>query len=131
MGLDGRARSILEAAGALDRETEPKAAPQPSDFREVETGMLMLPAERVETSPGRRSALRRVPVTCLGDADMLLARLWSSVCELGWNSGNTIVVIVGDGVEWIWNRASLFPRRCEILDFTLWPLASASAKCSP
>jgi hypothetical protein len=28
-----------------------------------------------------------------------------------------VVVIVGDGAEWIWNRASLFVRRCEILDF--------------
>jgi hypothetical protein len=27
------------------------------------------------------------------------------------------VVIVGDGAEWIWNRAALFVRRCEILDF--------------
>ncbi len=105
------------AEGKADDETAPKAVPQPSEFREVKTGVLMLPAERVETSPGRRSALRRVLVTCLGDADMLFARLWSSMCELGWNRGNTIVVIVGDGAEWIWNRASLFPRRCEILDF--------------
>jgi hypothetical protein len=28
-----------------------------------------------------------------------------------------VVVIVGDGAEWIWNRASMFVRRCEILDF--------------
>jgi hypothetical protein len=27
------------------------------------------------------------------------------------------VVIVGDGAEWIWNRAKLFMNRCEILDF--------------
>jgi hypothetical protein len=30
---------------------------------------------------------------------------------------NTTVVIVGDGAEWIWNRAAWFIRRCEILDF--------------
>jgi hypothetical protein len=29
----------------------------------------------------------------------------------------TVVVIVGDGAEWIRNRASMFVRRCEILDF--------------
>jgi hypothetical protein len=29
----------------------------------------------------------------------------------------TMVVIVGDGAEWIWNRANMFVRRCEILDF--------------
>jgi len=28
-----------------------------------------------------------------------------------------MVVIVGDGAEWIWNRATWFIRRCEILDF--------------
>jgi hypothetical protein len=27
------------------------------------------------------------------------------------------VVIVGDGAEWIWNRATMFVQRCEILDF--------------
>ena len=28
-----------------------------------------------------------------------------------------MVVIVGDGAGWIWNRATWFIRRCEILDF--------------
>jgi len=28
-----------------------------------------------------------------------------------------VVVIVGDGAEWIWNRATMFVKRCEILDF--------------
>lgn len=37
--------------------------------------------------------------------------------ELGWVCPHTVVVIVGDGAEWIWNRAAMFPRRCEILDF--------------
>jgi hypothetical protein len=37
--------------------------------------------------------------------------------ELGWLGSNTMVVIVGDGAEWIWNRATWFIRRCEILDF--------------
>src|SRR5579859_7635507 len=34
----------------------------------------------------------------------------------GWGA-NTTVVIVGDGAEWIWNRATWFIRRCEVLDF--------------
>lgn len=29
----------------------------------------------------------------------------------------TVVVVVGDGAEWIWNRATMFVNRCEILDF--------------
>lgn len=35
----------------------------------------------------------------------------------GWGA-DTTVVIVGDGAEWVWNRAAWFIRRCKILD--LW-----------
>ena len=86
-------------------------------FREVKTGALLLPNERVETSPGRRSVVRRFLVTCLGDADAIFARLYAQLRELGWVGVHTVVVIVGDGAEWIWNRASMFVNRCEILDF--------------
>src|SRR5437588_10556295 len=37
--------------------------------------------------------------------------------ELGWLGANTVVVVIGDGAEWIWKRAWIFPRCCEILDF--------------
>ena len=86
-------------------------------FREVKTGVLLLPEERVETSPGRRSVVRRFLVSCLGDADAIFHRLYAQLRELGWLGSNTRVVIVGDGAEWIWNRATWFIRRCEILDF--------------
>ena len=86
-------------------------------FREVKTGVVLLPEERVETSPGRRSVVRRFLVSCLGDADDIFHRLYGQVRELGWVGPNTMVVIVGDGAEWIWNRAAWFIRRCEILDF--------------
>ena len=46
-------------------------------FREVKTGVLSLPSERVETSPGRRSVVRRFPMSCLGDADAIFARLYA------------------------------------------------------
>jgi hypothetical protein len=90
---------------------------QEGRFREVKTGVLLLPSERVETSPGRRSVVRRFLVTCLGDADAIFARLYAQLRELGWVGAHTVVVIIGDGAEWIWNRASMFVRRCEILDF--------------
>jgi len=61
--------------------------------------------------------LRRVLVTCLGDADQVFELIWAKLCELRWLGPETVVVICGDGAEWIWNRAKLFPRRCEILDF--------------
>jgi hypothetical protein len=86
-------------------------------FREVKTGVLLRPAERVEASPGRHMLVRRVLVTCLGDADALFARLWAHLREAGWLGPQTIVVVIGDGSEWIWHRATLFVRRCEILDF--------------
>jgi ribosomal protein S27AE len=86
-------------------------------FREVKTGVLLLPSERVETSPGRRSVVRRFLVTCLGEADEIFRRLYAQLRELGWVAPHTVVVIVGDGAEWIWNRATMFVHRCEILDF--------------
>lgn len=86
-------------------------------FREVKTGVVLVPQERVETSPGRRSVVRRFLVTCLGDADEVFRRLYAQLRELGWVGPHTVVVIVGDGAEWIWNRAVMFVHRCEILDF--------------
>ncbi len=86
-------------------------------FQDVKTGVLLWPSERVETSPGRHSAVRRFLVSCLGDADAIFARLYAQLRELGWVGPHTVVVIVGDGAEWIWNRATMFVRRCEILDF--------------
>jgi hypothetical protein len=100
--------------------TEPLPPLPPVDeghFREVKTGVLLLPEERVETSPGRCSVIRRFLVSCLGDADDIFHRLYGQLRELGWLGSNTMVVIVGDGAEWIWNRATWFIRRCEILDF--------------
>lgn len=87
-------------------------------FREVKTGVLFQGHDRFEASPGRRSVVRRVLVTCLGDADALFSRLWARLQELGWAGPQTLIVVVGDGAHWIWNRAAeMFPRRCEILDF--------------
>jgi hypothetical protein len=99
-------------------ETLPPLPPvEKGQFQEVKTGVLLLPSERVETSPGRHSVVRRFLVSCLGDADAIFARLYAQLRELGWVGPDTVVVIVGDGAEWIWNRATLFVRRCEILDF--------------
>jgi len=86
-------------------------------FRDVKTGVVLLPQERVETAPGRHSLVRRFLVTCLGAADDIFRHLYARLRELRWVGRDTVVVIVGDGAEWIWNRASRFVRRCEILDF--------------
>jgi hypothetical protein len=86
-------------------------------FREVKTGVLLVPDDRVQLSPERRALVRRVLVTCLGNADVLFACLWAELSERGWLAAHTTVAFVGDGAEWIWNRAALFEKRCEILDF--------------
>jgi hypothetical protein len=86
-------------------------------FRENKTGVILLPAERTELSPGRHSVVRRYLVSCLGTADEVFNLLWAKLQLLGWLGPNTVVVIVGDGAKWIWNRAALFANRCEILDF--------------
>jgi hypothetical protein len=95
----------------------PLAAVQEGQFQEIKTGVLLLPTERVEPSPGRRSVVRRFLVSCLGNADTIFAGLYAQLRELGWVGAHTVVVIVGDGAEWIWNRATMFVHRCEILDF--------------
>src|SRR5208337_457052 len=97
----------------------PLPAVEEGHFREVKTGVIFRAEDRVEPSPGRRSVMKRVLVTCLGGADAVFGRLWARLQELAWIGPQTTVVILGDGAEWIWNRAALmFPNRCEILD--LW-----------
>ena len=48
-------------------------------FREVKTAVLLRAEERVETSPGRHALLRRVLVSCLGDADAIFSQLWGQL----------------------------------------------------
>ena len=57
--------------------TEPLPPLPPVDeghFREVKTGVLLLPQERVETSPGRHPVVRRFLVSCPRDADDIFHR---------------------------------------------------------
>lgn len=95
----------------------PLPAEDGNGFRENKSGVILLPAERVEPSPGRRCVLRRFLVSCIGSADEVFDLIWAKLQMLGWLGPNTTVVIVGDGAKWIWNRAEMFPNRCEILDF--------------
>jgi len=85
-------------------------------FREVKTGVLLLPRDRVRL-PDRASLVRRVVVTGLADADALFHQVSAQLRERGWLGPQTVIVLVGDGAEWIWQRAALFAQRCEILDF--------------
>lgn len=121
LSVDGSMLGMQVRQQRRRRQGSETLAPLPpvekGQFQEVKTGVLLLPGERVETSPGRHSVVRRFLVSCLGDADTIFARLYAQLRELGWVGRDTVVVIVGDGAEWIWNRATMFVRRCEILDF--------------
>jgi hypothetical protein len=85
-------------------------------FREVKTAVLLQPTDRVAL-PDRAALVRRVVVTGLTDADGLFRQVSAALRERGWLSPQTVIVIVGDGAEWIWPRATRFAPRCEILDF--------------
>lgn len=115
--LGMQVRSKRRRRKTADQVLPPLPPVDEGHFREVKTAVLLLPAERVPISPGRRSLVRRVLVTCLGEADAIFSQLWAQLRELGWLGAHTVVVVVGDGSEWIWNRATLFANRCEILDF--------------
>jgi hypothetical protein len=122
LGVDGCCLGMQVRSQRRHRQTPEEKLPpllpvEEGHFREVKTGLLLLPAERVESSPGRHSVVRRFLVTCLGDADAIFDRLWAKLRELGWLGTKTVVIIVGDGAEWIWIRATMFVNRCEILDF--------------
>jgi len=121
LGVDGAMLGMQVRTHRRRRQGSETLPPLPpveeGQFQEVKTGVVILPNERVETSPGRHSVVRRFLVSCLGDADAIFARLYAQLRELGWVGPHTVVVIVGDGAEWIWKRATMFVRRCEILDF--------------
>jgi hypothetical protein len=122
LGVDGcqlgmQVRSHRRRRPSAEAALPPLPPVEEGRFREVKTGVLLLPSERVEASPGRHSLVRRFLVTCLGEADAIFGHLWAQLREMGWLGAQTVVVIVGDGAEWIWKRASLFEQRCEILDF--------------
>lgn len=122
VGVDGcslgmQVRSKRRRRKSAAEVLPPLAPVEEGRFREVKTAVLLLPTERTQPSAGRRTLVRRVLVTCLGDADAIFDRLWAQLQEMGWLGTNTVVVVVGDGSEWIWKRATLFTKRCEILDF--------------
>lgn len=112
--LGMQVRTTRRRRPTADARLPPLAPVEDGHFREVKTGVVLLPTDRVR-APARQLLVRRLVVTCLGDADALFSRLWAELRERGWIGADTVVV--GDGLEWIWKRASLFVHWCEILDF--------------
>ena len=121
VAVDGCVVGVQPRATRRRRPTKttplPPLPPIPEGtFREVKTGVLLQPADRV-TLPDRAGLVRRVVVTGLADADALFRQVTAQLRERGWLSPQTVIVLIGDGSEWIWHRAALFAHRCEILDF--------------
>ena len=121
LGVDGCALGMQVRSRRRRRKGSETLPPLPAiedgHFREVKTGVVLLPCERVETSPGRRSVVRKFLISCLGNADEIFSRVYAQLRELGFVGPQTVVVIIGDGAEWIWNRATQYVNRCEILDY--------------
>jgi len=73
LGVDGCALGMQVRETRRRRqgsERLPPLAPvEDGHFREVKTGLLLLPSERLEPTPGRHSVVRRFVCTCLGHLD--------------------------------------------------------------
>lgn len=86
------------------------------NWREPKLATLYWGNDVVDISKGRRTILKKEHVAVLGDADELAERLWEAACRWEWWKAERVVVL-GDGAEWIWNRAQeLFPQAIQILD---------------
>jgi hypothetical protein len=85
-------------------------------WREPKVATLYRADEIVEVSKDRREVLNKEFCVTLGDADALASRVWEAACRQRWWTASSVVVL-GDGAEWIWNRAKdLFPQAVQILD---------------
>ncbi len=104
LGMQVRAHRRRRPKG--NENLPPLPAVEDGRFREVKTGVLLLPSERVEICPARRSLVRRFLVSCLGDAEAIFGHLWARLRERGGLGAHTVVGIGGDGAEWIWKRAT-------------------------
>jgi hypothetical protein len=85
-------------------------------WREPKVATIYWAEDVVEVSKDRREVLKKEYSATLGDADVLALRLWQVACRWQWWTARQVVVL-GDGAEWIWNRAKeLFPDAVQILD---------------
>ena len=85
-------------------------------WREPKVATMYWADDVVEVSKDRREVLKKEYIATLGDADVLAKRLWEVACRWQWWTARQVVVL-GDGAEWIWNRAKeLFPEAVQILD---------------
>jgi hypothetical protein len=131
VGIDGAMVLMRPGEGGQARGEEPDPLDEKEARcrgREVKTAVVYRPKDRYSKSGCRRGLVARMLVSVLGSADEIFSRLWSTLVLSGSLGANTTVVIVGDGAKWIWERAKMFPRRIEILDF--WHAAEHAWSCA-
>jgi hypothetical protein len=125
---EGGASRKEEGTDPVDDELEQQRGgekpKQRCGAREVKTAVITIP--RIEGK--KRRTIRRGLASVMGTADELAKRLWASLILGGLLGPQTTVVVLGDGAEWIWERAKLFVRRIEILD--LWHAAEHAWGCA-
>ncbi|MBI5486185.1 MAG: ISKra4 family transposase [Deltaproteobacteria bacterium] len=108
----------------LEQQREGQRPKKRCGAREVKTAVITLPMKDGK----ERRTIRRGLVSVMGTADDLAKRLWASLILGSLLGPQTTVVVLGDGAEWIWERAKLFVRRIEILD--LWHAAEHAWGCA-
>jgi len=82
-------------------------------WQETKLGCLFREEDRIEASKDRGQLVRRQVVAVRGTPE----QLWELLEPRVGATGEELVVVLGDGAEWIWNLASLIPNRVEILDW--------------
>lgn len=127
-GEGGAPRKTEEGTDPVDDQLEQQRAEHKPKkrcgAREVKTAVISVPVAEGERCKTRRCGL----VSVMGTADELARRLWASLILARLLGPETMVVVLGDGAEWIWERAKLFVQRIEILD--LWHAAEHAWSCA-
>jgi hypothetical protein len=82
-------------------------------WQETKLGCLFREEDRIQASKDRGQLVRRQVVAVRGTPE----QLWELLEPRVGVTGEQLVVVLGDGAEWIWNLASLIPNRVEVLDW--------------
>lgn len=130
VGVDGAMILMRPGQGGMPRQESDDPLEEPvsrCSGREVKTAVIYLPGNRFRK--GKRAHLvRKSIVSVMDTADHIFARLWATLLQENLLGTETLVAVIGDGAKWIWDRAAMFPRRIEILDF--WHAAEHAWKCA-
>ena len=81
-------------------------------WHEMKVGRVAPLGPAVQTDPrSGRTVLRLGPSACcagLETAETFWYRVYALACRRGWGPATRVVVVLGDGAEWIWKRAAHF-----------------------